>query len=418
MAKQLKFYQVLAVIIYAHATATTAAAAGGFASVQSLLSNTRSFWGLRSADGVEWARLIDQCDETFKSSNANKNNVPNKNIAFSESITPLFERAEKLRVDADNLRHEAAVLLERAERNENLLNSLKSEVAAKCAAVARNSYTSETGSDDHAVTFAQHPASPAVVSTLRALFDATGGRVAGCWSNASGWRIVGSDPCVDRWFGVNCDGNGIVRSLQLDHNALCGALPDDESAFFSLAGLEILDLSFNDNLGGSLPVLIPLTSLNILELGSNPSIISIMPTQFGYFTNLEWLGLSHNPGLSGTIVSELGRCTNISKLLLNTNKGLVGSIPSELGLLSNAEYFYLFDNPGLNSNIPSQFGQLNSVKSFAINPGLRGTIPTQVCGFLYIQSRACKFTNTTTYIHFRLWPHIRIIRTRVLYANT
>ncbi|XP_013615742.1 PREDICTED: probable leucine-rich repeat receptor-like protein kinase At5g49770, partial [Brassica oleracea var. oleracea] len=62
------------------------------------------------------------------------------------------------------------------------------------------------------------------------------------------WK--GSDPCGTNWVGITCNNNNHVISISLGNLNLEGKLSADIS---SLAELQILDLTSNSKLSGSLP---------------------------------------------------------------------------------------------------------------------------------------------------------------------
>ncbi|KAL4204739.1 hypothetical protein AMTRI_Chr01g111360 [Amborella trichopoda] len=140
----------------------------------------------------------------------------------------------------------------------------------------------------------------------------------------------GADPCGSNWDGVSCS-NSRVIALKLSTMSLRGFLPGDIG---SLTELQFLDLSFNQDLGGSIPKSIE----NLKKL-----------------TTLILAGCS----FSGTIPDELGSLQELAFLALNTNK-FTGRIPASLGKLSKLYWFDLADNQ-LTGGLPVSDG---------INPGL------------------------------------------------
>ncbi|KAJ1265223.1 hypothetical protein BS78_08G062900 [Paspalum vaginatum] len=177
--------------------------------------------------------------------------------------------------------------------------------------------------------------------------------IADNWNpNPSNW--IGNDPCGDNWTGIICTGNR-VTSIRLSSFGLSGFLSGDIQ---SLSELVHLDLSYNKELGGSLPASIG--SLSNLE-------------------NLILVGCS----FSGELPNELGQLTNIIFLSLNSNK-FSGSIPASLGRLSNLYWFDLADNQ-LTGGLPIFDGtnpgldNLTNTKHFHFGMNqLSGTIPSQI----------------------------------------
>ncbi|KAB5574535.1 hypothetical protein DKX38_001729 [Salix brachista] len=256
---------------------------------------------------------------------------------------------------------------------------------------------------------------PDAVNALNALKDS--------WENAPPtW--AGADPCGSRWDGILCT-DSRVTSITLASMRLKGTLSGDIS---SLSELQILDLSYNTELTGTLPAtigdlkkltslilvgcrfsgLIPdtigsLPQLTYLSLNSNGFIGSIPPS-LGNLDKLYWLDLADNrltgtipvstettPGLdllvhtkhfhlglnqlSGPIPPKLfSSGMKLIHVLLESNK-LTGSIPSTLGLVKSLEVVRL-DNNSLTGPVPTNINNLTRVtEMFLSNNGLNGSLP-------------------------------------------
>ena len=123
------------------------------------------------------------------------------------------------------------------------------------------------------------------LAALEDLFIATSGQ---SWDwktgNGSKWSFNGtvySDPCLDAWQGITCDGNSTqskcaIEMLSLPQYNLRGTIPNSVASF--LTNLTFLDLSYN-SINGTLPDKIfqmqSLVTLNISNnyiWGSFPSI--------------------------------------------------------------------------------------------------------------------------------------------------
>ncbi|CAL4896521.1 unnamed protein product [Urochloa decumbens] len=178
--------------------------------------------------------------------------------------------------------------------------------------------------------------------------------IADSWdaNKPSNWN--GNDPCGDKWTGIICIGNR-VTSIRLSSFGLSGSLSGDIQ---SLSELTYLDLSYNKDLGGSLP----------------SSIGSLMNLQ-----SLILVGCS----FSGEIPKELGQLSKLIFLSLNSNR-FTGSIPASLGSLSKLYWFDLADNK-LTGTLPIFDGtnpgldNLTSTKHFHFGMNqLSGPIPSEI----------------------------------------
>jgi hypothetical protein len=144
----------------------------------------------------------------------------------------------------------------------------------------------------------------------------------GNWKNQSLW-MTSAGFCS--WYGVECaldpngpvfDGNGVVTTLDLNHNSLSGNLPSE------IAGLDDLlklDLSVN-SLTGSLPMSLgKLSRLMDLILREN-QLSSTLPTEYGlHFSSLRQLSLGENH-LRGSIPRQIEHMTNLMELGLENNQ--------------------------------------------------------------------------------------------------
>ncbi|KAL3538426.1 hypothetical protein ACH5RR_001792 [Cinchona calisaya] len=243
------------------------------------------------------------------------------------------------------------------------------------------------------------------------------------WENVPpNW--VGPDPCGSRWEGILCI-NSRIMSISLPSFGLSGGLSGDIS---SLSELQILDLSYNQRLTGSLPdgigKLEKLTILILVGCGFSGSIpksigslkwlvtlslnsnkfIGPIPHSIGNLSNLSWLDLADNklsgsipvssgsePGLdmllhtkhfhfgknqlSGEIPSQLFTANMSLIHLLLENNNLTGEIPATLGLANNLEVVRL-DRNSLSGSVPQNLSTLGHVHAlFLSNNYLNGPLP-------------------------------------------
>ncbi|CAN4110813.1 unnamed protein product [Withania somnifera] len=168
----------------------------------------------------------------------------------------------------------------------------------------------------------------------------------------------GSDPCGDPWEGIDCN-NSRVISIKLSSMNLKGELSGDIEG---LSELQILDLSYNKGLTGSLPQSIgSLKSLSILIL-VGCGFSGLIPDTIGSLSQLGFLSLNYN-NFIGPIPASIG---NLSKLLwldLADNR-LTGPLPVSHGttpgldMLVHTKHFHLGRNQ-LSGEIPDQLFSSN-----------------------------------------------------------
>ncbi|RDX86475.1 putative leucine-rich repeat receptor-like protein kinase, partial [Mucuna pruriens] len=212
------------------------------------------------------------------------------------------------------------------------------------------------------------------------------------WSNRpQNW--VGNDPCGSGWDGIDCINSRITQLLVLGFFGLFNLIWKSEkeiaiifrrlpslnlvgqlsSAIQSLSQLEILDLSYNTGLTGTIPQQIGnlknLNSLALVGCGFSGPI----PDSIGSLKQLTYLALNSNK-LSGTIPPSLGNLSNINWLDLAENQ-LEGPIPvsddqGQLGLdlLHNAQHLYFPECPNIMSTTCSHMGTNK----------LTGTVPAKL----------------------------------------
>ncbi|KAJ4836817.1 hypothetical protein Tsubulata_045001 [Turnera subulata] len=204
-------------------------------------------------------------------------------------------------------------------------------------------------------------------AALNALKDA--------WENVpANW--TGADPCGSKWEGISCNNSRLI-SVTLSSMGLKGQLPGEIS---SLSELEILDLSYNKYLSGSLPSSIGnLKKLkNLVLVGCNLS--GSIPDSIGSLQRLVFLSLNSN-GFSGAVPPSIGTLSNLYWLDLSDNN-LNGPIPVSTGttpgldMLVNTKHFHLGMNQ-LSGTIPDKLfsSKMTPIDVLLNNNNLVGTIP-------------------------------------------
>ncbi|KAL2939665.1 hypothetical protein RDABS01_033823 [Bienertia sinuspersici] len=214
------------------------------------------------------------------------------------------------------------------------------------------------------------------------------------WQNLpQNWK--GNDPCGSRWDVISCHNSRII-TITLASMGLTGQLTGDLA---SLSELQILDLSYNKGLTGSLPSSIgklsklttlilvgcgfsgtipdsvgSLKKLVYLSLNSN-SFTGEMPASIGSLKKLYWLDLSDNK-LSGRIPVSNGSQPGLDLLLHAKHlNALTGPLPSNLNNLTSAQELTLSNN-ALTGPVPNLTGMNNLVFVLMEQTGLEGKLPT------------------------------------------
>ncbi|XP_049352362.1 leucine-rich repeat receptor protein kinase HPCA1-like isoform X2 [Solanum verrucosum] len=182
----------------------------------------------------------------------------------------------------------------------------------------------------------------------------------------------GSDPCNDPWEGIDCN-NSRVISIKLSSINLKGELSGDIEG---LSELQILDLSYNKGLTGSLPQSIGnLKSLSILIL-VGCGFSGLIPNTIGSLSQLEYLSLNLN-NFIGPIPASVGNLSKLRWLDLADNK-LSGPLPVSPGLdmLVHTKHFHLGRNQ-FSGEIPDQLFSSNmTLKHLLLEQNqLTGKIP-------------------------------------------
>jgi len=137
-------------------------------------------------------------------------------------------------------------------------------------------------------------------SVLEVIFDQTGGPKES-WKSSDGWK---TDTSFCTWYGIDCDENGSVASIQLGSNGLKGSIP---GVIWTLPNLVHLKIYGND--------------VSIEFLGIEQA------------RNLKTLGLD-DTGLRN--LDGIGKARSVTKLNISFNN-LAGNLPEELSRLVNLE---------------------------------------------------------------------------------
>ena len=106
----------------------------------------------------------------------------------------------------------------------------------------------------------------------------------------SNWNLDG-DPCLDNWYGIECNMYNEVISIELSANNLVGLIPTEIGRRFK--SLKKINLSYN-HVSGEIPSTVEhLSSLAVLDLGHN-NMNGPVPLFLGELPKLNHIDLSYN----------------------------------------------------------------------------------------------------------------------------
>nr|GMD20188.1 receptor-like kinase TMK4 [Ipomoea batatas] len=177
----------------------------------------------------------------------------------------------------------------------------------------------------------------------------------------AGW--TGNDAC--KWPGVNCNGLGNVRSINLSSMAVSGRLPPD---FNGLSSLKFLSLQ-NNRLSGPIPSFSNLNSLEDLNLDDN-KFTSVSPNFLSGLTSVKTININDIPTLSPwkfpTEITESPVLVSFSCSRCN----LHGEIPDLFGSISGLRILRLSYN-NLTGTLPPSL-EKSGIQELALNNQLLG----------------------------------------------
>ena len=163
------------------------------------------------------------------------------------------------------------------------------------------------------------------------------------WTENRNW---GTRTTLDAWYGVETDEEGNVSRLSLGNNGLSGEIPSDIKL---LEHLRVLDLSFNEEVRGTIPLEIgEMENLTGLFLHHN-SLTGPIPSVIANLTNLDSLDIHRNQ-LTGPLPESLGELSNL-RLLRVWGNDLTGSVPASLGNLSHLTWLDFYET-NLSGQLP------------------------------------------------------------------
>ncbi|KAL3919048.1 MAG: hypothetical protein SGILL_003951 [Bacillariaceae sp.] len=250
------------------------------------------------------------------------------------------------------------------------------------------------------------------------------------WLVETGWDQTNVDPC-DGWFGIACDAEGRVETIDLFENLLTGAFPpevallsldgpdatgggnlfrldlfrneflynNDDSSWFTDLGSNMETLIVEEtSFAGDIPRLPPnlvnfdisfafytggltdasfsgIDSLNFIDLDGN-AFNTTVPQVFGSLPNLQFLYLSDS-FISGDL-SYMQGMQSMREHWIDTNPGLTGPIFDYIGDITTLESFSITFS-SLTGTIPTTLGQLSTMlQMWLYSNQLTGPIPTEL----------------------------------------
>lgn len=220
------------------------------------------------------------------------------------------------------------------------------------------------------------------------------------WFSARGWLEDPSDVC--NWYGIECDGDGRVSTIDLSTNGLTGSFPPETALLHeSLTKIDLYNniVHNHGDLGNSF--LGELTNLEYLYYGSTSFEYDGIPTEIGRLTKLIEYDCSYTLYFGELRGAAFENLSNLNYLVMDGN-AYNSSFPAELIAMPNLQFVYagfsylegglefikdmpnivelwLDDNPELSGSIPSSMGLSKTLTSFsASNCELVGTLPTEL----------------------------------------
>ena len=230
-------------------------------------------------------------------------------------------------------------------------------------------------------------------SDLMKLYEAMGGEG---WTESGNW---GTDAPLGNWFGITIDDStGRVIAIDLNRNALSGAIPPEIQYFPHLRVLRLdynriegeippeiglltelrrMDIDGNPFRGGIPPEIGNLAKLEVLWLGGDDSqLTGPIPPELGNLASLREINL-YTARLDGTIPEEFGNLTELEILRITETK-VDGGLPESLAALENLRAIRLYDNE-LSDPLPSWLGQLDRLFSlWASDNMIEGPLPANL----------------------------------------
>jgi Leucine-rich repeat (LRR) protein len=199
-------------------------------------------------------------------------------------------------------------------------------------------------------------------AVLESLFESTGGPD-GQWKSSNGWKDS-DNFCT--WYGIDCDENGSVASIQLGSNGLKGSLPASIWTLPNLVHLKIYGNQIDVDFGG-IEIARNLQTLGLDDTGLK-SLDGISKAR-----SVTKLNVSYN-NLAGNLSEELSKLVNLESLDISHNK-ITGVLPFWLRRFVSLTSFTASHN-SLEGEVPDFATLLDLVYLDLSNNNLSGILPT------------------------------------------
>jgi len=240
---------------------------------------------------------------------------------------------------------------------------------------------------------------------LELLYDQTSGK---SWKASNSWK---TETSVCEWYGISCDENGSVASIQLGSNGLKGALPTEIFALPNLVHLKmhgnVLDVDFTgiDNARNLQTLGLDDTGLKSLEgIGKARSLIALnvgynnlktdLPEELSKLMNLQTLDISNNK-FSGSLPIWIKNIASLNHFAASHNN-LSGSI-LDFASLSKLMYLDLSYNQFEGTVPPALLASSSSNEKIVVDLShnkITGVVPADLSRLsrLYIQLQENEIT--------------------------
>lgn len=166
----------------------------------------------------------------------------------------------------------------------------------------------------------------------------------------------------------NISGTLTVTRLQLSNKSMTGTLPTELGYFTNLNSIDIQSLQY---VSGTFPsemgALRELRNIALNTYGQPSAITGTLPSEIGGWTALRQLYFGNFAHISGTLPgSAISRWTNVVSVNFAGNDLISGTVPTEFGGLSQLQQLLITFSPLISGSIPRELGYLSDLGFFAL----------------------------------------------------